>query len=110
MDVEQSLHNSKIFIVTDYHVLKRKFCDTCSSTFNRKDSLIRHKDKCKGDSRLICKICDIGFTRFSNLKRHIERYHAGEKNDLVCSKCGKRYNHTKLLAENVGKDITRQSC
>ena len=80
---QQNLHRHRLSCVE-----KKVFtCDTCSSTFNRKDSLIRHQDKCKGD--LICKLCDIGYRHFSNLKRHIERYHAGQ---------------------NVGEDITVQSC
>lgn len=46
-------------------------CDTCSSVFNRKSNMLRHKWKCEGTRVLKCPECQKAFYRIDVLKRHI---------------------------------------
>lgn len=57
-------------------------CETCSASFTRKDSLIRHQKKHEG-VRFSCTMCISTFSRRSTRTRHMKNIHGMNKLYLI---------------------------
>ena len=73
-------------------------CNGCGKKASRKDSLNRHKLKCKGAKELTCEICKAKgiqkeFTRPFHLKQHLKTHNKSCHRCDFCSKTFKRIDH-----------------
>ena len=65
----------------------------------------RHKINRKGKVNLRCEVCELDFTRSSNLKRHVEIIHNcdNKDTDLISPHCKKKYKRLSFLKEHMPK-------
>lgn len=75
--------------------VKKYLCAECGQRFSKKNYLVVHLRRHRGEKPYQCKFCDKRFTRSTDVGRH-EKFHTGEKNHL-CIICGKGFGRLVLV-------------
>ena len=84
-------------------------CKNCREVFtglNADKDVIKHvAEKCKGDERFLCSVCNKSFSSKSNLEQHKKNIHYdGPRNILSCEQCEFITKHkSSLLRHNKRK-------
>lgn len=68
---------------------KKYLCSECGQRFMKKNYLVVHMRRHRGEKPYKCRFCNKGFPRSTDVTRH-EKFHTGEKNHL-CIICGKGF-------------------
>ena len=84
--------------------IKKKFpCSKCRDSFSTKIKLEEHEKKHK--SNISCDICNIVFTRTTDVKRHKKIYHGtkARPNEIKCNYCDFLFDDAELLARHLAE-------
>ena len=75
-------------------------CDLCEATFSQNGGLLKHRKSVHKEFRnYSCKQCDQSYYRKTELKRHVEVTHRGER--YSCKICDRSYTRDKHLQKHV---------
>ena len=83
----------------------RKFiCDVCEADSTRKDSLNKHRKKCKGGlkKKTVYTECNVEFVTAWRYNRHLEQAHT-QKPTYTCSKCNKKFERKTFFQKHLVK-------
>ena len=62
-------------------------CCKCKKTYLNRSHLSRHKLACLGVRNFICDVCEADFTRKNSLNKHRKKCKGGLKKKTVCAEC-----------------------
>ncbi|XP_032517877.2 zinc finger protein 135-like [Danaus plexippus] len=95
-----------------YHLAReRKFtCETCGSSFFRKNDIITHMRVHTDERPYVCQYCSKRFRQVASRNRH-QIVHTGEK-PYACPICDKKFAHKSLVTkhQSVHSDEKKYTC
>ncbi|XP_039756771.1 zinc finger protein OZF-like [Pararge aegeria] len=96
---------------TFHSTRERQFtCETCGSSFYRKNDIITHLRVHTDERPYVCPYCPKRFRQIASRNRH-QRVHTGEK-PFPCPICGKKFGHKGLVQkhQSVHSDERKYIC
>jgi len=107
METTNIFNKREIMEEEDYHQKsehsedKRFLCDLCTSSFLRKDGLLRHEKIHTGEKPFACETCNKAFSTKESLKKH-KLVHSGIKS-FQCDRCPKGFFTNGDLKQHLFK-------